>query len=373
MILRIRCSYGQIRLEDVNPEATVTDLYSKIDDIIKSKGLKVNKVFKDVSMLNPLFKSTEKLKSLNIHNGDMLFVDSKPLDKQEEADIIDLTQTKKRLKVVNEIKILTYNIWFEDVAVDIRMKAISDIVQSNAVHICCFQECTEFNIALLKQHLSNYTFIRLTPKDWPFDYFVTIAYRRNCSKFNISVDKFKFHAFSNSKMGRGLLYGIVNCRGNSQEISFIIGTAHLESPLPKDKMIPQRTSQLNESYRLLERLKDQQAIKNIFLLGDLNWISHKLNTMEVKSGWIDVWSKLKSTKGYTYDQKINDMLMGKRYRSRLDRVLTTIQPEQLRIEIVGNSQVEDSTYKAFCRYKQVQKTLPVFPSDHFGLIVSYAP
>lgn len=104
----------------------------------------------------------------------------------------------------------------------------------------------------------------------------------------------------------------------------------------------------------------------------MNWIDNKEYPLVVHKDWNDVWKSLHTTKnpGYTYDQKINDMLPGKRYRTRLDRIFVNqpIDKSNNQISMIGNEQIGSLTYFVQNRRTGNQEELPVFPSDHFGLL-----
>lgn len=98
--------------------------------------------------------------------------------------------------------------------------------------------------------------------------------------------------------------------------------------------------------------------------------------MKMASGWTDVWlskheKNLRRNPGHTYDQKKNGMLKGSRYRSRLDRVLvhtpdSVWQDSEWEISLQGTTQIRHVTYEL-----SNTLTLPVYPSDHFGLLTTF--
>ena len=117
----------------------------------------------------------------------------------------------------------------------------------------------------------------------------------------------------------------------------------------------------------------------------MNWIDHEVHPMKIPEGWVDLWAKkyekdLRRNPGYTYDQKKNKMLLGSRYRSRLDRVLVyhgghgcskkrRIQMDDWEISMVGTEKIKDVTYLHRSNRTGRETVLPVYPSDHFGLLV----
>lgn len=76
--------------------------------------------------------------------------------------------------------------------------------------------------------------------------------------------------------------------------------------------------------------------------------------------------------GFTYDSKANPMLTGSRLQKRLDRIYCQLQDfEVVSLEMVGTAPIPDLTYQKERKVKgRVQMmTLPVLPSDHFGLLL----
>jgi hypothetical protein len=99
-------------------------------------------------------------------------------------------------------------------------------------------------------------------------------------------------------------------------------------------------------------------------MGDFNFNAHgqeNIRQFRALPGWIDVWTNLMGihNPGYTFDTETNAMTKANNDmsdRSRIDRIILrseTIIPTA--IEMIGNKSIGN------------EKTLNIFPSDHYGL------
>jgi hypothetical protein len=167
----------------------------------------------------------------------------------------------------------------------------------------------------------------------------------------IPVNSFKYTQFP-SKMSRKLLTATIIINNESFQIS----TVHLES-LSNSKL---RNQQLKIAS---EVLKDDTSL----LMGDFNFDSLKNHIdilplendclKEYFPDFLDLWSHLRNERGYTFDNEVNHMIKGKD-RSRYDRIIMKSESwECEKIEIIGNDPI------------QIDDTVKIFPSDHFGLKV----
>lgn len=185
-----------------------------------------------------------------------------------------------------------------------------------------------------------------------------------------------FRPFPGSIMGRGLLLGSALLDGRR----IILATSHLESFVPGEAgIVSQRCAQLKLAGRWLqEEMKRVRAVAAIFL-GDMNWDDKDGDPLDhLGDGWKDVWGTLGSPadRRYTYDGKENGML-AHRYRSRLDRcyLLSAESSTQATVvarsmALVGREQVGDRLITKQRNNGQTRR-LPLFPSDHFGLLVHF--
>jgi tyrosyl-DNA phosphodiesterase 2 len=192
----------------------------------------------------------------------------------------------------------------------------------------------------------------------------------------LPVKSFDCIGFSNSRMGRKLLIADVNI---GDAIELVLATSHLESPCPSpptwDQMFSkERVAQAIESLSLLG------AFRNVIFCGDMNWDDKGDGPFPLPDGWIDAWTELKpGENGWTYDTKANVMLTANRkLQKRLDLFVCKLSDFQVdSIEMIGREPIPGLTHikERRVRNETRQLQLPVFPSDHFGLIltITYQP
>ncbi|XP_008646247.1 endonuclease/Exonuclease/phosphatase family isoform X2 [Zea mays] len=227
-------------------------------------------------------------------------------------------------------KIMTYNVWFrEDLELRSRMDALGDLIKQHCPDFICFQ-------------LSK---MPTKPSD--------------CIPF------------SNSTMGRELCIASVR---TGEITKLILATTHLESPCPAppkwDQMYSkERVAQAKQSLEILG------GFPNAILCGDMNWDDKGDGPFPLQDGWTDAWVELKPGEdGWTYDTKANGMLSGNRkLQKRLDRFVCKLADFKMdSIEMIGKEAIPGVSY---FKEKKIRKEnqrieLPVFPSDHFGLVLT---
>jgi len=187
----------------------------------------------------------------------------------------------------------------------------------------------------------------------------------------LPVKSFDRKPFYNSKMGRELCIADVTVGG---VIKLVVATSHLESPSPGpptwDQMFSkERVGQANESVRTLG------AFRNVIFCGDTNWDDKGDGPFPLPDGWIDAWDELKpGENGWTYDTKANVMLSGNRkLQKRLGRFMCKLSYFKVEsIEMIGEEVIPGVTYIKEKKVRQEirQLVLPVFPSDHFELVLT---
>jgi tyrosyl-DNA phosphodiesterase 2 len=177
--------------------------------------------------------------------------------------------------------------------------------------------------------------------------------------------------FGNTIIGRELCVADIQ---TGETTNLVVATTHLESPCPAppkwDQMYTkERIAQANVSLEILGRYR------NAILCGDMNWNEKVDGPFPMPDGWIDAWVHLKPGEdGWTYDTKANGMLSANRkIQGRLDRFMCKLEDFKIDgIELIGTEAIPGVMYvkeKKVCNLiRQIE--LPVFPSDHFGLILS---
>lgn len=163
--------------------------------------------------------------------------------------------------------------------------------------------------------------------------------------------------FPHSTMGRRLIMVDIEIQPN--EI-VRIGTVHLESL--------NNHLQRSEQLATCQYAFQQHSPGTCILMGDFNFSDdhqEDIDQFSILSKWIDVWKSLVHANEYryTFDTDTNLMIRrNNRYRdrSRYDRIILrsrSIQPK--RIDIIGRHIIG------------YQENIPVFISDHFGLLAVF--
>ncbi|CAL4933291.1 unnamed protein product [Urochloa decumbens] len=264
-------------------------------------------------------------------------------------------------------KIMTYNVWFrEDMELSRRMDAIGDLIKHHSPDFICFQEVTPYIYLLMQRSKWWQQYKCLLSQEMAV---LKPYYCMQLSK--VPVENSKCIPFHNSIMGRELCITSLNTGETSQ---LVLATTHLESPCPAppkwDQMYSkERVAQANKCLEILGRLR------NAILCGDMNWDDKRDGPFPLQDGWTDAWVQLKPGEdGWTYDTKANGMLSGNRkLQKRMDRFLCKLEDFKIdNIEMIGKEAIPGVTYfKEKKVRKEVKKIeLPVFPSDHFGLVLT---
>ena len=155
----------------------------------------------------------------------------------------------------------------------------------------------------------------------------------------------------------------------------MVATSHLESPCPCpcpgpptwDQMYSkERVKQANEAVDFLNKNP------NTIFCGDMNWEDELDGEFPLPDGWIDAWTKLNLTDvGWTFDTKANPMISANQIlQKRIDRFLISARDFKVEsINMVGTERIPEVMYM---KQKEdgTELELPVFPSDHFGLLLT---
>jgi tyrosyl-DNA phosphodiesterase 2 len=177
--------------------------------------------------------------------------------------------------------------------------------------------------------------------------------------------------FSNSIMGRELCIADIR---TGKITSLVVATTHLESPC----LAPPKWDQMYSKERVTQAKKSLGVLglyRNAIFCGDMNWDDKGDGPFPMPDGWIDAWVELKPGEdGWTYDTKANRMLSGNRkLQKRMGRFVCKLEDFKIEnIEMIGTEEIPGVLYY---KEKKVRKeickvVLPVFPSDHFGLILT---
>ena len=292
---------------------------------------------------------------------------------EEKEQKIDCNEEK-------ELTFITYNVWFnEELKVKERMNAIGNIIKSHDADIVCLQEVTPLILSLLQSghwyKSGGYTLCSLPLAIRQLPYFNVIL-----TKHEFVKGSGKLIPFSNSRMGRFLVMTPIQLKNNKKRIVYA-ATTHLESPVgayaggKKDKFSAERIEQFQFSLASLDEFCKNS---NVIFGGDMNWCRPTKNYENdgdmnkfLGKEWIDCYQHLHPNEnGYTYDGKQNGMLSNY-LQNRLDRVLykNTGELKLIECDMIGKDAIPSVEYTKVVRKKQ--KTLPVLPSDHYGLMAKF--
>mmetsp|Transcript_27831 Transcript_27831/g.47029 ORF Transcript_27831/g.47029 Transcript_27831/m.47029 type:complete len:493 (-) Transcript_27831:1418-2896(-) len=286
------------------------------------------------------------------------------------------TQLNSAHAPMKTIRILTYNVWFDSLCFDSRMKHIIDKTLALQPDVCCFQEVLPGFAAALQSHAELNTIYAMSP-------FTTSGYGTMTLARRALLPRFDTVDFP-TRMGRSLLK--TTCRVNGADVA--VGNVHLES-LSNEKT---RKKQLSVCRGALK--KDAVAI----LVGDFNFCSERNFLMipnhplendvlqQVLPEYVDVWpfvhnsrqssnSTAKRDIGYTFDSEVNRMISHEE-RMRYDRVMARcgksgrdfarVVPAE--IELVGTQPLTAAELEQCDSGERQQQ---VWPSDHFGLLATF--
>ncbi|KAL9236938.1 hypothetical protein vseg_011548 [Gypsophila vaccaria] len=269
--------------------------------------------------------------------------------------------------VSGAIKILSYNVWFRDELEGyLRMQAIGNLIQLHSPDVICFQEVNSVIYDIFQK------------SSWWKKYRCSVSFQRSqneayfCMQLaKLPVRSFSCRPFSNTYMCRELCIADVEL---NQKNSLVIATSHLESPCPGpptwDQMFSkERVSQAKEAISVLKQYP------NVIFCGDMNWDDKLDGRFPFTDGWFDAWEKLRPAEvGYTYDTKSNKMLTGNRtLQKRLDRFMCHLPGfKVISIDMIGTEPIPGLEYRKEkkVRGKIQELMLPVYPSDHYGLLLT---
>ncbi|GAQ84068.1 hypothetical protein KFL_001750050 [Klebsormidium nitens] len=259
--------------------------------------------------------------------------------------------------------ILSYNVWFnESVQLQQRMAAVGAIIEEHSPDVIFFQEVTPNIYSIFRQARwwarGRYK-CSLTPAEIDRQYFAMMVTR-------VPVKAFRHEPFRNSVMGRDLVTAKADM---GDDLELTLATTHLESPTGRDQMFSE--PRVAQARTALSRLSPE---RNVIFGGDMNWNDQRDGPVPLPDCWIDPWLELhRGQPGYTYDSVLNQMLLGT-LKGRLDRFFCRLTDFSVRsIEMVGREPLPGVTYeKPGWGRNPKSKTLPVLPSDHFGLLLKVA-
>lgn len=250
------------------------------------------------------------------------------------------------LEKLNQLKIISYNVWFDAIAYEQRYRAQFEIFKQEQAHIICLQEVTQKYTKMLMQDewicKHFYMTLDLSKNENIVPYGCVILFNKHY--FNV---KQAFYNTFPTKMARRLTSVALSLKQNDAFV-FAISTAHLES-LNNAKT---RAEQMQISNTTL------QPFEHALFMGDMNVIHNEDATIAQEFvNFTDVWPALyNSDTGYTFDKNRCKHAM---HQNRIDRFLIkgTKQWQATSMRLLGTSKID------------TVKEADVWPSDHFGIIV----
>lgn len=178
-----------------------------------------------------------------------------------------------------KVRVLTFNVWFEPVHMEVRMEAIGRVVERTRPAVVGFQELTRESLAMLRR------------QRWAkfYDCSVDVAPPRSDAYFvalfsALPVLRLCTLPFANSGMGRELVAARVELAPGH---SLVVGTSHLES-MPESSRA--RVAQLQEAMSFLAELVESanawtpaSCVGAVFM-GDTNLLRADLRVMDPTLG-----------------------------------------------------------------------------------------
>ncbi|MEC4895392.1 MAG: endonuclease/exonuclease/phosphatase family protein [Oscillatoria sp. PMC 1051.18] len=245
---------------------------------------------------------------------------------------------------VNQLRLVTFNVWYDDYYHQERAKVLLKIVKNCAADVIGLQEVTPSFLQLVLQ------------KKWIREnYYISDSTGKTVTPYGIILlSKFPIRQLALYELPSSMYRKLLVASLSINEERFQIGVVHLES---KKYFASRRERQLAKIFPVMENA--DYAV----LMGDFNFCSSWTEeNAKIDRSYQDLWSALRSDEaGYTEDTDINIMRLeqkGKAKQVRFDRIL-------LRSSYPG---WQANTIKLLGR-EPISPELPnVFPSDHFGLL-----
>lgn len=249
------------------------------------------------------------------------------------------------------ITALSYNVWFNDAYARERTLKIISIIREQMPDLIGLQELTKDTFELVDSRLSPFYQIFQAFISEGNPYGTCIMCKRDTVRIVEGEDNPYYYDYSNTEMSRR----IIGCEvefTNFVAPHFHVLTTHLES-------LPENDTFRNSQFEIVKKVI--KPLKNCILLGDFGiWNSNEqleqnINNSKLNDAWIKMGCPYKVK--YSYNAKKNQNIKG-RDQFRFDRVLYhshLIKPKLL--GLVGRNNVSN--------------TVPLPPSNHFGLLVDF--
>jgi len=201
----------------------------------------------------------------------------------------------------SEIRLLSYNVYFDDASGKVRYPEILAFIKSGKFNLIALQEATPYFLNLIKQD------------EYFKDFTVTIGDQQHGYTNLILTNQEVTHSGDiniSSRMGRSAPFVIL------KESSLLISSIHLESGLSDTE---KRIKQLNEVFSAISKYS------NVILMGDFNFGDGEAEE-SIMSQFVDLGAKMKQViyvvEGNSMAKKTKFFLEKSR---RLDRIFVKCQ------------------------------------------------
>lgn len=253
---------------------------------------------------------------------------------------------------MNEVSVISYNIWFDPEEEELRIQALTDIIKMYQPDVICLQEVKPSVLVKIQDKLKK-EYKCSFPKKIRQTYGCVIITKHQIQS-SIEFD------YPNSQMGRGLqiiscTFPLIDQEGGVIPFNLHFANSHFESVF-KHKVNKEKIDQ----YGIVKDVLN--TCDHVIFCSDTNAKvtedKYFLDTSEL-SHWSDVWEQIGTKKNkFTYDSYSNIYLMGKsaKYKARLDR-------------IVYKSKILQPDHLELINYLSVPYDIE--PSDHFGLFAKF--
>ncbi len=262
----------------------------------------------------------------------------------------------KTPNIMNELSVVSYNIWFEELAELERIVSLLSTIRSSNPDVVCLQEVKPYIYNTLINDLQEYK----------YHYPKRVDARYGCVIFSKHpITMCMTHEFE-STMGRKLYIAKIEYPFHSvdpdgigvETREVVVATTHFESMFKRKVENIIKIQQFREAHKALNNMFNKYG--NVVFCADTNIIleeEEKFIATDPSSDWKDAW-KLKGDNHnkFTFDGQRNLYLQLTQcpYRSRLDRVL--FRANQLNITSFRMLKKGDGLTE---------------PSDHFGVYAKF--
>lgn len=297
------------------------------------------------------------------------------------------------IAAADTLSVVTWNVWFGTLERERRICHILSTMESMQPDVACFQEVTDHFVAVLRRN---------SPLNAAYDVFedVSAATGTSAKSYGALIMCKKTYSASFSRhrlttlMDRDLLIAELQLWQGQRAC---VATVHLES-LNSHNVRVQQMQEIKHVFtsKFTESLPSSPptafpACDPVILCGDFNFCSdtnwglppsdacplYNDQLSAIFPDFVDVWPLLHGTagpKGYTWDCLSNLMLrdMGtKDPLCRLDRVVMRSDSRwsASSVDMLGTSPIHHAQLPGDAG--STQRTVSIFPSDHFGLLAAF--